>query len=46
MKHSRLAWFGVARLSIVHVGLLVASSRVNSVTLDEFAHLPAGLAYW
>src|SRR5438094_5682720 len=37
---------GVAGLLIVHAGLLTWSALRNSVTFDEFAHLPAGLSYW
>lgn len=30
----------------IHALLLVASALFNSVTFDEYAHLPAGIAYW
>src|SRR5437773_7023246 len=37
---------GVAALLIVHAALLTWSALRNSVTFDEFAHMPAGLSYW
>src|SRR5690349_23950408 len=36
----------VAVLLIVHAALLTWSATRNSVTFDEFGHLPAGLSYW
>jgi hypothetical protein len=36
----------VAGLLLLHAGLLTWSAMRNSVTFDEFAHLPAGLSYW
>ena len=35
-----------AALILVHALLLTCAARTNSVTFDEFAHLPAGVAYW
>ena len=34
----------LAALLLVHAGLAIHASRRTSVTIDEFAHLPAGLA--
>src|SRR6476620_4349491 len=39
-------FLGVAGLLILHAALLTWSALRNSVTFDEFAHLPAGLSYW
>jgi hypothetical protein len=36
----------LAFLLALHAFLAVTSLRRNSVTMDEFAHLPAGLSYW
>src|SRR4051794_23663147 len=33
-------------LMAVHTALMVASAVRNSVTFDEYAHLPTGVAYW
>lgn len=33
-------------LITLHVGLLVWAAVSNSVTFDEYNHLPAGVAYW
>src|SRR5438270_11732464 len=30
----------------LHTALMIASAVRNSVTFDEYAHLPAGVAYW
>jgi hypothetical protein len=38
------AW--LVALMTLHGVLLVASALWNSVTFDEYAHLPAGVAYW
>ena len=35
-----------AALILVLTAQLVSSLRENSVTVDEFAHLPAGISYW
>ncbi len=43
LRHERLC---LAALLLVHAGLLVYAATRNSVTFDEYAHLPAGLAYW
>ena len=37
---------GCAVLILVHATLLAFSATSNSVTFDEYAHLPAGVAYW
>jgi len=36
----------LALLLCVHASLALTSLRRNSVTIDEFSHLPAGLTYW
>lgn len=41
----RPAWTSVALIAL-HAVFLVWSAATNSVTFDEFAHLPAGAAYW
>jgi hypothetical protein len=40
------AWWSCAGLIALHAVLLALSARVNSVTVDESAHLAAGAAYW
>src|SRR5947199_7759098 len=47
-QRARAAWARCACASIIaiHAILLVLSAWNNSVTVDEFAHLPAGAAYW
>jgi len=37
---------GCAALIVAHSVLLIWSASRNSVTFDEYAHLPAGVAYW
>lgn len=37
---------GVAAVLLLHVGLLSWAALRASVTSDEYAHLPAGVAYW
>ena len=44
--HNRRAGAVVAGLLTLHACLLAWSSLRNSVTFDEYAHLPAGLSYW
>lgn len=39
-------WAALALLLALHAFLALTSLRRNSVTLDEFSHLPAGLTYW
>jgi hypothetical protein len=34
-----------AALIVIYLGLLIASLRTTSVTIDEFGHLPAGIAF-
>ena len=36
----------LALLLAVHALLAVTAIRRNSVTVDEVAHLPAGISYW
>src|SRR6478672_11471273 len=36
----------LAALLVLHAALMAASALWNSVTFDEYAHLPAGVAYW
>src|SRR5687768_4439290 len=36
----------VVAILLAHAALLAWSARRASVTYDEFAHLPAGVAYW
>jgi 4-amino-4-deoxy-L-arabinose transferase-like glycosyltransferase len=43
---SRGAGVLLALLVVVHAVLALTSLRRNSVTIDEFSHLPAGLTYW
>src|SRR4051794_9522165 len=43
---SRRQWRGVILLMLIHVALLTAAILNNSVAFDEYAHLPAGVAYW
>src|SRR5690242_19729784 len=31
---------------VIHGAMVGSSASTNSVTYDEFAHLPAGCAYW
>jgi hypothetical protein len=33
-------------LILLHAGLLTWSALANSVAVDEYAHLPAGVSYW
>lgn len=39
-------WFAAAALFIAIPLLAFRGIRENSVTIDEFAHMPAGYAYW
>ncbi len=43
---SRFPAVAAAILILIHAGLLTFSAVRNSVTYDEHAHLPAGVAYW
>jgi 4-amino-4-deoxy-L-arabinose transferase-like glycosyltransferase len=43
---TRWVWAGVAGLLILHAGLAVDALRRHAVTVDEVAHLPAGITYW
>jgi hypothetical protein len=45
-QHRNLSQSACAILIAVHALLLVLSARSNSVTFDEYAHLPSGVAYW
>ncbi len=36
----------IAALIALHAALLIWSAVTNSVTFDEYAHLPAGVSYW
>ena len=38
--------FAVGAILLLHAALLAWSAVRNSVTFDEYAHLPAGVAYW
>lgn len=41
------AWKFVLVLGLaLHIALTVCAARVETPTIDEFAHVPAGLAYW
>jgi len=42
----RVARWTVANLLLIHTGLLAYSAYVHSPTLNEPAHLVAGLSYW
>jgi len=42
----RIDFIGVAVLIAIFAGLCVFGQKHNSVTVDEFAHLPAGYYYW
>jgi hypothetical protein len=42
----RLWWAGIGLVCALHVHLLFRSAEQQSVTFDEYAHLPAGVAYW
>lgn len=44
-KRARVA-AALAAILACHAGLALTSLRRNSVTIDEFSHLPAGLTYW
>lgn len=37
---------GVAALLTLHTALLLWTNRSSAITFDEYAHLPAGVAYW
>jgi hypothetical protein len=39
-------WGALGAILLAHAGLLAWSAVRASVTYDEFAHLPAGVAYW
>lgn len=39
-------WVVLLALLASHLALLVGPAVRNSVTVDEYAHLPAGVAYW
>jgi hypothetical protein len=43
---TRPARLGLIALLALHAALVAASIFRNSVTFDEYAHLPAGAAYW
>lgn len=45
-KWKIIARVGCAILILAHAVLLAISAVGNSVTFDEYAHLPAGVAYW
>ncbi|MBC7782433.1 MAG: glycosyltransferase family 39 protein [Burkholderiales bacterium] len=45
-KWKFIARSGCAILILAHAVLSVISAASNSVTFDEYAHLPAGVAYW
>lgn len=36
----------IAAVIVLHLGLALSAARQESVTIDEFAHLPAGISYW
>ena len=38
--------FLILTLMLIHAGLLAWAATANSATYDEYAHLPAGVAYW
>ena len=41
------AWFAIpVTAALLYVGLAVHAAWVETPTVDEFAHLPAGCAYW
>lgn len=42
---ARAAWALAAALLVAHVGLALAAASGKSLTYDEHAHLPAGIAY-
>jgi len=42
----RIAWRTVVILLVIHTGLLAYSAYVHSPTLNEPAHLVAGLSHW
>ncbi|TWT41354.1 ArnT family glycosyltransferase [Botrimarina hoheduenensis] len=44
--NSRVAWRTIFSLLVVHSGLLMYSAYVHSPTLNEPAHLVAGLSHW
>src|ERR1051325_5322443 len=46
LHSAKFARFASVALMIIHAALLTASATRNSVTFDEYAHLPAGVAYW
>ena len=44
---SRRVWtFALGTLLALHAAMLAWSAVRASVTFDEYAHLPAGVAYW
>ncbi len=43
---SAAARIGVAALLTLQAGLLLWTNRSSAITFDEYAHLPAGVAYW
>lgn len=42
----RTVWAALAGLLVVHVLFAVTGLRRKSATIDEVAHLPAGISYW
>ena len=43
---SKLYWMIFSLLLLIHAALLVWTAWIHSPTIDETAHLPAGLVYW
>jgi hypothetical protein len=46
MSGDRVAAVVLAALVTIHAALALHAARRSSVTIDEFAHLPAGVSYW